>query len=122
MEGPEQPLEVDEGSARDDFARVLNRASTGVAPVTEGRLSLTTLQTANRLMSRTLVRRFGTRRGAVAAGRLLPIGIGAAIGGSVNYLTIRALARQADAFFARLPYSAIDADSVDVTDRMIDES
>ncbi|MDJ0771594.1 MAG: EcsC family protein [Ilumatobacter sp.] len=106
-------------SARDEFARALQQASTGLAPSGDGRLRLSTLQTANRLMGRALVRRYGTRRGAVAVGRLLPIGIGAAIGGSVNYLAIRALARQADAFFARLPYSAIDVESTDLTGRMI---
>jgi hypothetical protein len=108
-------------SARDEFARALNQASTGLSPVADGRLRLSTLQTANRLMSRALVRRYGTRRGAVALGRLLPVGIGAAIGGSVNYFAIRTLARQADTFFARLPYSAIDVDSTDITGRMIDE-
>jgi hypothetical protein len=107
-------------SARDELARVLNRASTGLAPTTDGRLPLATLQMANRLMGRVLIRRYGARRGAVALGRLLPIGVGAAIGGSANYLTIRSLARQADAFFARLPYSAIDAESIDVTGRMVD--
>lgn len=107
-------------SARDEFARVLNEASTGLAPTVGRRIPLTTLQTANRLMGRALVRRYGTRRGAIAIGRLLPIGVGAAIGGTANYLAIRSLARNADAFFARLPYSAIDADSIDVTGRMVD--
>jgi hypothetical protein len=70
-------------------------------------------------MSRALVRRYGSRRGMVALGRILPAGIGAVIGGSANYVAIRALARHADEFFARLPYSAIDADSVDVTGRQL---
>jgi len=66
------------------------------------------------------VRRYGTKRGLIALGRLLPIGVGAAIGGSANYLTIRTLARHADQFFARLPYSAIDVDSADITHRQVD--
>ncbi len=103
-------------SARDEFASTLNQASTGLDPVSR-RIPLTTLQTANRLMSRTLVRRYGTRRGLVALGRILPIGLGAAIGGSANYLAIRSLAQHADEFFARLPYSAIDVDSRDITGR-----
>ncbi len=106
-------------SARDEFASTINQASTGLDPVSR-RLPLTTLQTANRLMSRTLVRRYGTRRGLVALGRVLPIGLGAAIGGSANFVAIRSLARSADEFFARLPYSAIDVDSRDITGRELD--
>lgn len=107
-------------SARDEFARTLNEASTGVVPAVGRQVPVTTLQTANRLMSRVFVRRYGTKRGLVALGRLLPIGIGAAIGGTANYLTIRTLARHADQFFARLPYSAIEVDSQDITGRQLD--
>jgi hypothetical protein len=102
-------------SARDGFVHAIDQASIGLPALSNHRLSLTTLQTANRLMARSLLRRYGSRRGLIAVGRALPIGIGAAIGGSANYLAIRALARNADGFFARLPYSAIDVDSVDVT-------
>lgn len=105
-------------SARDEFARTLQQASSGVSPVSADlKLPLATLQMANRLMSRRLLRRYGTRRGMIALGTALPIGIGAMIGGSANYLAIRTLARHADEFFARLPYSAIDVDSIDITGR-----
>ncbi len=83
------------------------------------RIPLATLQMANRLMSRSLLRRYGSRRAVVALGRALPIGFGAVIGGSANYTAIRMLARNADQFFARLPYSAIDVDSTDVTGRLL---
>lgn len=107
-------------SAKDGLARAVNEATTGAAPVVNRRIPLVTLQTANRLMSRALLRRYGTRRGLIAIGRMLPIGIGAVIGGSANYMAIRTLARNADEFFARLPYSAIDVDSTDVTGRMVE--
>lgn len=106
-------------SARDGFARAINEASTGLSPVSNRRLSMTTLQTANRVMARSLLRRYGSRRGIIAVGRALPVGIGAVIGGTANYLAIRTLARHADEFFARLPYSAIDVASVDVTGRQL---
>jgi hypothetical protein len=64
-----------------------------------------------------MLKRYGTRRGLIALGRALPVGIGAVIGGGANYRAIRKLARDADAFFARLPYSAIDVESTDVTGR-----
>ena len=104
-------------SAKDGLARAINEAAVGVAPVANRRLSLVTLQTANRLMSRSLLKRYGSRRALIAVGRALPIGFGAFIGGSANYVAIRALAKNADEFFARLPYSAIDVDSKDVTGR-----
>jgi hypothetical protein len=106
-------------SARDGFTRAVDEAATGTAPMLDRRIPLATLQTANRLMSRALVRRYGSRRGLVAVGRALPVGIGALIGGSANYLAVRTLAGNADRFFARLPYSAIDVDSTDVTGRLV---
>lgn len=107
-------------SARDEFARALNEASTGVVPSVGRQIPVASLQTANRVMSGLYVRRYGAKRGMVAVGRMLPIGIGAVIGGSANYLTIRTLARHADQFFSRLPYSSIEADSVDITGRQLD--
>jgi hypothetical protein len=108
------------GSARDEFSRALHEASTGIATAaTDLRLPTATLQMANRAMSKVLFRHYGARRGLAAVGRMLPLGIGAAIGASANYAAIRSLARHADEFFARLPYSAIDADSIDVTGRAV---
>lgn len=107
------------GSARDGLARAINEASTGVTLAGEHRIPLATLQTANRLMGRRLLRRYGTRRGVAALGRLLPLGIGALIGGSTNYAAVRSLARSADEFFTRLPYSAIEVTSNDVTGRQV---
>jgi len=106
-------------SARDEFTRALNEASVGLSPTVGRQLPVAKLQAANRLMSRMFVRRYGTKRGLVALGRMLPIGIGAAIGGTANYVTIRTLARHADQFFARLPYSAIEAESHDITGRQL---
>ena len=73
-------------------------------------------------MSKALFRKYGARRGAAAVGRMIPLGIGAVIGATANYAAIRALARNADEFFARLPYSAIDVDSADVTGRSVNSS
>lgn len=106
-------------SARDGFARAVNEATSGLGVTADGRLPSSTLQLANRLMASTFARRYGTRRGIAALGRFIPIGIGAAVGGATNYLAIRHLAKSADQFFARLPYSAIDVESRDVTGREV---
>ena len=57
------------------------------------------LRRINRSIARRLLARYGTSRGAVALGRALPFGFGAAIGGGGNYVLIRAIARQAERFF-----------------------
>jgi hypothetical protein len=108
------------GSARDEFARAVHEASTGMVAVgPDRRLPIGALQLANRVMSKALFRKYGARRGLAAVGRMIPLGIGAAIGAAANYTAIRSLARNADEFFARLPYSAIDAESTDVTGRAV---
>ena len=56
---------------------------------------------------------------ALGAFDLTCVGIGAVIGATANYTAIRSLARNADEFFARLPYSAIEVDSMDVTGRAV---
>lgn len=104
-------------SAKEGFSRAVGEVSRSGAPAVNQRLPFATLQLANRLMSRSMLQKYGTRRGLIALGRALPVGIGAVIGGGANYRAIRKLARDADAFFARLPYSAIDVDSSDITGR-----
>lgn len=47
-----------------------------------------------------VLKKWGARRGAATVGKLLPFGIGAAVGGSANFLMIREFAKQADRFFA----------------------
>ena len=108
------------GSARDEFARAVNEASTGMVAVgPDRRLPIGAIQLANRVMSKALFRKYGARRGIAALGRMIPLGIGAVIGATANYAAIRALSRNADEFFARLPYSAIEVDSMDVTGRAV---
>jgi hypothetical protein len=107
------------GSARDGLTRAINEASTGVALAGDRRIPVSTLQTANRLMARGLMRRYGTRRGAVALGELIPLGVGAAVGATANFVAIRSLARHADSFFSRLPYSSIEVTSYDITGRQL---
>jgi hypothetical protein len=108
-------------TAKEGFNRAIGEATDGGAPAVHQRLPIATLQLANRLMSRSMLQKYGTRRGLIALGTALPIGIGAVFGGGANYRAIRKLARDADAFFARLPYSAIDVESSDITDRRLDD-
>jgi F0F1-type ATP synthase membrane subunit c/vacuolar-type H+-ATPase subunit K len=81
------------------------------------RLPLGTLRAINGLLGNKLVRRYGARRGAIALGTALPLGIGALIGGTANYSAVKALARNADKFFSKLPYSTIETTAQDITGR-----
>jgi hypothetical protein len=105
------------GSARDGFSKAVNEASTGLAVADLGvqtRLPMATIQRVNTIFSRLILKRYGTRRGVVALGTALPMGVGALVGGGANYMSVKALARHADAFFAKLPYSSIEVDAREV--------
>ena len=75
----------------------------GLGSKATNRVSAAQLAKLNRAMGRTIVTKYGTKRGAVVLCRLLPFGIGAAIGGSANYLLTNALASHANSFFLNLP-------------------
>lgn len=51
------------------------------------------LKKINQKLGTTVFTKYGTKRGGVALGRLLPFGIGATIGGTVNYVTTSAFGR-----------------------------
>lgn len=67
-----------------------------------GGVSAATLRMVNRKLTARLVTRFGARRGAATLGRLLPFGIGAAIGAGGNSFGVHAVSRHADRFFRGL--------------------
>lgn len=102
-------------TARQGLTGVANELGAGLTETSQTKLPIITLRAANNMMSRLVVRRYGTRRGAIALGTALPLGLGAAFGAGANVVAIRKLAMQADSFFARLPYSSIDATSTDAS-------
>lgn len=53
------------------------------------RVSGATLKKLNNKLGTTVLTKYGTKRGGVALGRMLPIGVGATIGGSVNLVMTR---------------------------------
>ena len=85
------------------FTKVAGEVGKGLGRRATDRIPAETLRAINRALGRTVVTRYGTKRGAVALGRALPFGIGAAIGGTANYAFARAVARQATLFFRDLP-------------------
>lgn len=101
-------------TARQGLTGVVNELGAGLSEVNPNKLSIVTLRAANNAMSRLVLRRYGTRRGAIALGTALPLGIGAVVGAGANVVAIRKLAAQADSFFSRLPYSSIEATSTEM--------
>lgn len=106
------------GSAREGFTAAARQLGVTVdpshsTPIT--RVPLATMRAINGLLTTSLVRKYGARRGVIALGTALPLGIGAVIGGSANYSAVRALSRHADQFFTKLPYSAIDVAGRDIS-------
>lgn len=85
------------------LSRLAGEAGKGLGKKATAGISTEALRAINRAMGRTIVTKYGTKRGAIALGTALPFGIGAAIGGSANYALTRAVARQADSFFRMLP-------------------
>lgn len=92
------------------FTKVAGDVGQGVGAKAVARIPVSKLQLVNRILGRTVLTKYGSKRGAVALGRVLPFGIGAAVGGAANYATVHAIARQADRFF-RTPVGpdAVDA-------------
>ncbi|MEM7341292.1 MAG: hypothetical protein AAF467_21735 [Actinomycetota bacterium] len=104
-------------NAADEFAALVNEidpsalARSGAAgAVLAGLLQGDTatvemLRRVNSTLVSRVATRFGGRRGAVAMGRLLPFGIGAAVGGGANYFLSRSLIKQTRRFFDAYPFA-----------------
>lgn len=54
------------------------------------RLSAKILQAINRKVGTTILTKYGTKRGGVAVGKLIPFGVGMLVGGGFNYITMKA--------------------------------
>jgi hypothetical protein len=102
-------------TARQGFAKIANQMGAQLDDDDSHGLSLATLRAVNGALTKMIVRRYGARRGAIALGTALPLGVGALVGGGANYVAIRKLVTQADRFFAHLPYSSIETTSVEVS-------
>ncbi len=81
------------------------------------------LRRINQALVTQVLKKWGARRGAATLGKLLPFGIGAAVGGSANYMLLRELSKQTKEFFrtydqnltANMRWSSSPEDAIDVT-------
>lgn len=89
------------------FTKLAGEVGKGVGGKATAKVSAETLKRMNRILGRTIVTKYGTKRGAIALGRVLPFGVGAAVGSIANYSAVRVISRQADTFFSQLaPHQA----------------
>jgi hypothetical protein len=64
------------------------------------RVSGEALRRINQRVGTTIVTKYGTKRGGIALGRLIPFGVGAVVGGSFNWVTMRSFANAAKRYYA----------------------
>lgn len=60
------------------------------------------LRRLNQRLGTTVLTKYGTKRGGVALGRLVPFGVGVLVGGGMNYVSARAFARSAVQLYTRI--------------------
>lgn len=97
-------LDVHHPNRLDELAIVWGLETGLIIPVTEAgkrvgtkigvkqfnqRVSGEIFKKINRRLGTTVLTKVGTKRGGVAVGRLIPFGVGSAVGGGMNYLTSR---------------------------------
>lgn len=83
--------------------RLAGELGRGLGTQAASRIPAETARQLNKALGVAIVTRYGTRRGALALGRMVPFGIGAALGYGLNAYVVKTTARHADSFFARLP-------------------
>lgn len=95
--------------AVEGFSRLAAEVGKGLGKKATTSIPMSVLRAINSSLGRTIVTKYGKRRGVIALGTALPFGIGAGIGAGANYLTVSLLAKYAHRFFGNLPYNTVEA-------------
>lgn len=64
------------------------------------RFSAEILKAINKKVGTTILTKYGTKRGGVALGKLIPFGVGVVIGGGFSYLTMKNFGNSARSYFS----------------------
>lgn len=83
--------------------KIATELSSGLGAKSTVKISVELLRRLNRSLARTVISRYGRKRAALAVGKLIPFGFGAAIGASGNAMLVRSVARSSDRFMGDLP-------------------
>ena len=100
--------------ASEGFTRLAGEVGKGVGKKATAGIPMSIIRKVNSSMGRTIITKYGKKRGVIALGTALPFGIGAVVGGTVNYAGVSALGRHANKFFNKLPYETVTTDAAKV--------
>jgi hypothetical protein len=100
-------------AAAEGFTRLAGEVGIGLGKKATAKIPMSMLKSINGAANRTIVTKYGTKRGVIALGTAFPFGIGAIIGGGANYAMVALLAKHANKFFTNLPYARIVDDAVE---------
>jgi hypothetical protein len=108
---------VDGNAASEGFIKLAGELGKGLGAKATKSIPMSVLRAVNSSAGRTIVTKYGTKRGVIALGRALPFGVGMVIGGGANYASVRIMANHANKFFLDLPYTTviIDTNSADAS-------
>ncbi|MCP3989081.1 MAG: EcsC family protein [Actinomycetia bacterium] len=88
------------GEVDHEVAMRSGKVAVVLAGIMQGdKATVDTLRRVNTMLAARVMAKYGSNRGMVTLGRLLPFGVGAVIGGGVNWTLSRALTRQSRRFF-----------------------
>ena len=89
-------------SASTMVTRLAGEAGKGLGKRATAKIPAPALRAINAKIGRTILTKYGTKRGVVALGRAFPFGIGAAIGYGLNAYIVTRTAKSATSFFSKL--------------------
>jgi len=58
------------------------------------------LKAINKKVGTTILTKYGTKRGGIAVGKLIPFGVGAVVGGGFNYITMKSFKNETTKYFS----------------------
>ena len=80
--------------------KATKRVATKVAIAQFNRIPGKIFKRINNKVGRTIVTKYGTKRGGIALGKLVPFGVGCIVGGTYNRVTMKTFKKKSTAFFA----------------------
>lgn len=94
------------------FTKMAGEIGKGMGKKATTKIPFSVIRRINSSLGRTIITKYGKKRGVIALGTAFPFGIGAVIGGTANYTGVRLVARHANKFFKNLPYETVLDDAI----------
>jgi len=91
------------GSGQATLTKAVGRTSNHWAKEVLTRIPAQSLRAVNSVLGHNMITKYGTKQGIIVLGRVIPFGIGAALGGTFGALSARAVMSATDKAFGPLP-------------------